>query len=245
MQEVIIANHVWKKYMLGMPKNLTEAIPAFLFGEKHKTFWALKNISITIKKGETIGIIGLNGSGKSTLLKLLAGISFPTLGTIETKGRIVSLFELGTGFHPELTGQENIYLYGTIMGISLKQIDKKFSEIVRFSGIKKFLDTPLKHYSSGMYARLGITLALFSNPEIYLIDEVLVAGDIEFQEKALKKLKEMKSHGLTVVIVSHDLGLIDSFCERAILMDQGQISEVGLAKVVTAKYWRATHKGNL
>ncbi len=201
------------------------------------TIWALKDVSFEVNKGEVVGIIGKNGSGKSTLLKVLSRITEPTTGCVEIKGRISSLLEVGTGFHPELTGRENIYLNGSILGMRKWEIDKKFDEIVAFSEIEKFLDTPVKRYSSGMYVRLAFAVAAHLEPEILLVDEVLAVGDVAFQKKCLGKMSEVAKGGRTVLFVSHNMGAILTLCNKAILLDEGKNMMVGKPKDVANDYF--------
>jgi lipopolysaccharide transport system ATP-binding protein len=196
--------------------------------EKKEEFWALKDVNFTVKKGEVIGIIGNNGAGKSTLLKILSKITPPTEGEIVLRGRVGSLLEVGTGFHPELTGRENIFLNGAILGMKGKEIAKKFDEIVDFSGIGKFLDTPVKYYSSGMYVRLAFSVAAHMDPDILIIDEVLAVGDAEFQKKCLGKMDEItKKEGRTILFVSHNMAAINQLCNKIILLDKGKIMNSG------------------
>lgn len=200
-------------------------------------FWALKNLSFEIKKGDAIGIIGRNGAGKSTLLKVLSRITEPTHGKIEINGRVASLLEVGTGFHPELTGRENIFLNGAILGMSRSEIRSKFDEIVDFSGVEKFLDTPVKRYSSGMYVRLAFAVAAHLEPEILIVDEVLAVGDAEFQKKCLGKMEDVsKGEGRTVLFVSHNMAAISSLCNNAILLAQGQLIKYGDCRSVMEEY---------
>ncbi|HEV7330148.1 MAG TPA: ABC transporter ATP-binding protein [Flavisolibacter sp.] len=190
--------------------------------------WALKDISFDVQHGEVLGIIGRNGAGKSTLLKILSRTTAPTTGKIKIKGRIASLLEVGTGFHPELSGRENIYLNGAILGMTKKEIRSKFDEIVDFAGIERYIDTPVKRYSSGMYVRLAFAVAAHLEPEILIVDEVLAVGDAEFQKKALGKMKDVsKNEGRTVLFVSHNLGSIKQLCNRGLLMDNGRITISG------------------
>ncbi len=191
--------------------------------EKNQTedFWALKDVSFTVQPGESIGIIGRNGAGKSTLLKILSKITPPTTGKIISRGRIASLLEVGTGFHPELTGRENIFFNGSLLGMKRKEIESKFDEIVDFSGVEKFLDTPLKHYSSGMQLRLAFAVAAFLEPEILIIDEVLAVGDAEFQKKCLGKMEDVSKSGRTILFVSHNLPTLKSICAKGLLLDKG------------------------
>jgi lipopolysaccharide transport system ATP-binding protein len=199
-------------------------------------FWALKDVSFEIQKGEAVGIIGRNGAGKSTLLKLLSRITEPTKGRIEINGRVASLLEVGTGFHPELTGRENIFLNGAILGMSRAEIRKKFDEMVDFSGVEKFLDTPVKRFSSGMYVRLAFSVAAHLEPEILVIDEVLAVGDAEFQKKCLGKMDEVSNSGRTVIFVSHDMVAIRTLCKNAIALEKGQITCVGEVNKVIENY---------
>ena len=196
--------------------------------ETKEDFWALKNINLNVSKGEVIGIIGANGAGKSTLLKILSQITPPTEGEIKIRGRVGSLLEVGTGFHPELSGRENIFLNGAILGMTRKEIVKKFDQIVEFAGIEKFLDTVVKHYSSGMYVRLAFSVAAHMEPDVLIIDEVLSVGDAEFQKKCLGKMDEItKKEGRTILFVSHSMGAIQSLCSRSILLEKGKIIKAG------------------
>lgn len=236
----ISAESLSKKYIIGSTKNesFRESIMSVFSQKKTKTeeFWALKDIDFTIKKGETIGIIGRNGAGKSTLLKVLSRITEPTTGIIKIHGRVSSLLEVGTGFHPELTGKENIYLNGTILGMSRKEVKLKFDEIVDFSGIEKFLNTPVKHYSSGMYVRLAFAVAAHLEPEILIIDEVLAVGDTEFQKKCLGKMEDVAHEGRTVIFVSHSLPSLKSICKKGILLESGRITKTGQINEVIESY---------
>ncbi len=200
-------------------------------------FWALKNLSFEIKNGDTLGIIGKNGSGKSTILKLISGITYPNAGQIRFYGeRIGAFIELGAGLHPDLSGRENIYLYGSILGMTRVEITRKFDDIVDFAEIHMFLDTPIKRYSSGMYARLGFSICAFCNPDILLIDEVLAVGDASFQKKCLVKMQDFAKGDKTLVFVSHDLVAIQKICDRVILLDHGKIVADGLAKNIIKLY---------
>ncbi|MGB5099210.1 MAG: ABC transporter ATP-binding protein, partial [Methanothrix sp.] len=186
-------------------------------------FWALKDVSFDVSQGEVVGIIGRNGAGKSTLLKILSRITTPTEGKVELYGRVGSLLEVGTGFHPELTGRENIYLSGSILGMRKREIDEKFEEIIKFSEIEKFLETPVKRYSSGMYVRLAFAVAAHLDPEILLIDEVLAVGDAVFQKKCLGKMKDVSGEGRTVLFVSHNMNAIEQLCESCMMFEDGKL----------------------
>ncbi|MBN1304025.1 MAG: ABC transporter ATP-binding protein [Anaerolineales bacterium] len=198
--------------------------------------WALRDINFSVQQGEVLGIIGRNGAGKSTLLKILSRITSPTRGRIRVKGRVASLLEVGTGFHPELTGRENIYLNGAILGMSRFEIDRKFDEIVDFSGVETFIDTPVKRYSSGMYVRLAFAVAAHLDPEILVVDEVLAVGDAEFQKKCLGKMGEVAKGGRTVLFVSHNLPMIRQLCRRAILLNRGDLVQQGDSERVVSDY---------
>jgi lipopolysaccharide transport system ATP-binding protein len=199
-----------------------------------ENFWALKDVSFDVKRGEVVGIIGRNGAGKSTLLKVLSRITEPTKGRVRIRGRVASLLEVGTGFHPELTGRENIYLNGAVLGMTRDEIRRKFDEIVAFAEIEKFLDTPVKRYSSGMYVRLAFAVAAHLEPEILLVDEVLAVGDSSFQNKCLGKLSDVSYKGRTVLFVSHDLTKITNLCGRGILLKDGNVEAIGLISTVVA-----------
>lgn len=201
--------------------------------------WALRNISFEVSQGEIVGIIGLNGSGKSTFLKVLSRITEPTGGRAEIRGRVSSLLEVGTGFHQELTGRENVYLNGMILGMGKKEIDRKFDEIVDFSGVEKFIDTPTKRYSSGMKVRLAFAVAAHIEPEILLIDEVLAVGDIQFQEKCLNKMEDIGKHGRTILFVSHNMAAVTRLCPRTILLNKGCILHDGPSHEVISYYMEA------
>jgi len=248
MSEAIIqVENLSKKYVinhqnLGPNRSLREAISntAKSIGKKlinHSTkeissstneeFWALKDVSFEINQGDRVGIIGRNGAGKSTLLKILSRITEPTKGKIKIKGRVASLLEVGTGFHPELSGRENVYLNGTILGMSRMEIKKKFDEIIDFAEIEKFLDTPVKRYSSGMYVRLAFAVAAHLEPEILVVDEVLAVGDLNFQKKCLGKMENVADEGRTVLFVSHNMAAIRRLCDRAILLEKGNVKIKG------------------
>lgn len=225
-KSVIEFNNVSKRYHLGRKLLLKEAL-LDVFKSSNDHFWALKDVSFSVKKGETVGIIGKNGSGKSTTLKLMAGVIVPTSGTVTVNGRIAPLIELGAGFHPELSGRENIYINGVVLGLSRKEIEAKFDEIVDFAELASFIDTPVKHYSSGMYVRLGFSIAVNVEPEILLVDEVLSVGDEQFKKKCMAKMDDFIKKGATVVFVSHSMQTVKSFCKRVIYFDHGQIFDEG------------------
>jgi len=235
----IRVSNLSKQYRLGGPQEkyhtLRDAItnvlktPAQFFQKTSPEdgFWALKDVSFDIVPGEVVGIIGRNGAGKSTLLKILSRITSPTLGTVELHGRVGSLLEVGTGFHPELTGRENIFLSGSILGMKYREIDSKLDEIVKFSEIEKFLDTPVKRYSSGMYVRLAFAVAAHLEPEILLVDEVLAVGDVAFQKKCLGKMADVAKEGRTVLFVSHNMNAVEQLCSYCILMENGCLKQKG------------------
>jgi ABC-type polysaccharide/polyol phosphate transport system ATPase subunit len=199
-------------------------------------FWAVKDVSFEVTRGEALGIIGHNGAGKSTILKLLSNITAPSAGEIMINGRLSALIEVGSGFHPELTGRENIYLNGSILGMTRRQITDRLDSIVDFAGVRQFLDTPVKRYSSGMYVRLGFSIAAHLDPDILLLDEVLAVGDAAFQEKCLKRIGEMKESGTTIVFISHDLGAVERLCDRVLLMQRGEIVASGEPRAIVAQY---------
>lgn len=233
MKDIIEVSNLGKRYILGQhlsTKNFREAIANRVRGifskdnsqESKRDFWALRDLSFSLCKGERLGIIGKNGAGKSTTLKLLSRITDPTEGRIVLRGRLSSLLEVGTGFHPELTGKENIYLNGAILGMTRSEITKKFDEIVDFAGVESFLSTPVKRYSSGMYVRLAFSVAAHMEPEILVVDEVLAVGDIEFQKKCLGKMNDVAKEGRTILFVSHNMAAINSLCSRVIVLDKGK-----------------------
>jgi lipopolysaccharide transport system ATP-binding protein len=262
---IIICDGLSKQYNLGIargkglisgtPPSLREAISlqargalASLTGRRREpekgprtnTLWALKDVSFEVRQGEVIGIVGRNGSGKSTLLKILSRIVEPTTGTARLRGRIASLLEVGTGFHPELSGRENIYLNGAILGMKKSEIDRKFDQIVDFSEIEQFLDTPVKRYSSGMYVRLAFAVAAHLEPEILIVDEVLAVGDFAFQKKCLGKMHDVAaSDGRTVLFVSHQMGPVSQLCDRGILLEKGSIMAIGPIGDVIKSYLRS------
>lgn len=229
--KAITAENLSKLYRIGGTKHnsLRDSLAALFRGERSERneLWALRDVSFDVADGETLGIIGRNGAGKSTLLKILSRITKPTGGSVEIRGRVGSLLEVGTGFHNELTGRENIFMNGAILGMKRKEILAKFDEIVAFSEIEKFIDTPVKHYSSGMYMRLAFSIAAHLEPEVLIVDEVLAVGDIAFQRKCLRKMREVGQNGRTVLFVSHDMQAISRLCERTIWIKDGRIERDG------------------
>ena len=211
---------------------------------KDETFWALKDVSLEVREGEVLGLIGRNGAGKTTLLKILSRITKPTSGWAEIRGRVGSLLEVGTGFHPELTGRENTFLSGAILGMSKREVTLKFDEIVAFAELEKFIDTPVKHYSSGMYVRLAFAVAAHLEPEILLVDEVLAVGDINFQKKCLGKMGNVAKAGRTVVLVTHQVNQIRRLCQRVIWIDDGQVRQIGPTHEVVSAYESAMYLGD-
>jgi ABC-2 type transport system ATP-binding protein len=203
---------------------------------KYEEFWALKDVSFEVAHGATLGIIGSNGSGKTTMLKCLTGIYTPDMGTIKIDGKLAALLELGAGFHPELSGAENIFLNGAILGMSKRDVENKFDSIVEFAGLEKFIDTPVKNFSSGMVVRLGFSIASHVEPEILLIDEILSVGDQDFQRRSSEKIEEFRREGRTIVVVSHSLGLVQQLCKEVIWLDKGQIKQTGAAADVISAY---------
>jgi lipopolysaccharide transport system ATP-binding protein len=261
MSTVISVENISKAYRLGLigggtlkedfarwcAKLRGKPDPFLKIGEEHharrmgETFWALENVSFEVKEGEVLGIIGRNGAGKSTLLKILSQVTSPTSGEIKIKGRIASLLEVGTGFHPELTGRENVFLNGAILGMTKVEIRKKFDEIVAFSGIEEFIDTPVKRYSSGMYVRLAFAVAAHLEPEILIVDEVLAVGDAEFQKKCLGKMQDVAGHGRTVLFVSHNMSAVQSLCKRCVLLKDGRVEIDGDTNALISSYLSLTN----
>jgi lipopolysaccharide transport system ATP-binding protein len=251
---VIEFEHVSKAYRLGASRtSLREAItqvPRKLFNHNDartddQLLWALDDVSFQVERGDVLGIIGPNGAGKSTILKLLSEVSFPTSGHIRTQGRMAALIELGAGFHPDLSGRENIYLNGSILGLKKREVDAQFSNIVEFAGLEKFIDTPVKRYSSGMYVRLAFAVAAHVKAELLLIDEVLSVGDLNFQQKCLAKMQELRNSGATIVFISHNMWSVSTFCERVLLLRAGQIEAEGDPNEVIQIYRRQEREGLL
>jgi ABC-2 type transport system ATP-binding protein len=233
---------VSKRFVLSEGRTLREFLPAMFQGRGWQPpFYALREVSFSVDRGETVGIVGRNGSGKSTCLKLIAGVMAPSTGAVRVRGRISPLIELGAGFHADLTGRENVYLNASILGMSNREIRGRFDDIVEFAELHEFMDTPVKRYSSGMYMRLGFSVAVHSDPEVLLVDEVLAVGDTVFADKCMAKIREMQQRGVTTVIVSHSLDVIREFCDRAILLRSGVLIEEGAPAEVTGHYWAASH----
>jgi lipopolysaccharide transport system ATP-binding protein len=260
MSDLIIqAKGLFKKYRIGVPEKYPTLREAFVRaasasfsairsrghrwnnGHCPEQIWALRDVNFEVKHGEVLGIIGRNGAGKSTLLKILSGITEPTAGYADIYGRIGSLLEIGTGFHMELTGRENIFMNGALLGMNRQEINRKFDEIVAFAEIEKFLDTPVKHYSSGMYMRLAFAVAAHLDPEVLLVDEVLAVGDAAFQKKCLGKMSDVAKLGRTVLFVSHNMAAIQSLCRRVIWLDQGRVVEEGITSQVVSRYLQTAY----
>ncbi len=238
---------VSKRFQLREGKTLREFLPAFLRGRGFSSpFYALHDVSFAVARGETLGIVGRNGSGKSTMLKLMAGVMAPSQGQVRIHGHVSPLIELGAGFHPDLTGRENVYMNASILGMSSRQIRDRFQGIVDFAELWDFIDTPVKRYSSGMYVRLGFAVAVHCDPDILLVDEVLAVGDAPFQEKCLAKMREFQARGVTIVFVSHALTFVEAFCHRALWVHGGRIMAEGPPHEVVSRYLEAvTHTPEL
>ncbi len=221
----LAVEHVWKQYRLNTRR-------------RAETFWALQDVDLEVLRGASLGIIGRNGAGKSTLMKLLAGITAPSRGRIVIHGRVAALVEVGSGFHPELTGRENVFLSGSILGMRRREIAANLERIVEFAGVRPFIDTPVKWYSSGMYVRLGFAIAAHMQPDILLVDEVLAVGDAEFQVKCLQRIQDLKHQGTTSLFISHDLTAVERLCDHAILLERGSIAAAGRPTEVVASYHR-------
>jgi len=242
----IVFSRVWKQYQLGAQHHsLRDAIPALVkrwalrrggSAEPDGAFWAVKDVSFEVAQGETLGIIGRNGAGKSTILKLLSDITHQTRGAVTVRGKLAALIEVGAGFHPDLTGRENVYLNGTILGLKRAQISALFDQIVAFAELERFIDTPVKRYSSGMYVRLGFAIAAHVNPDVLLIDEVLAVGDLGFQQKCLARINELKTMGKTMIFISHNLNAVQRICDRALLLEKGEVAAQGQVADVIGAY---------
>lgn len=247
MEDIVLeGSHLSKKFKKGeLYDTLRDLIPALtgrMFSKiknkelSEREFWALDDVSFQVKRGEAMGVIGTNGAGKSTLLKILSGIMKPTSGRINVNGRLSALIEIGAGFHPDLTGRENVFLNGAILGMSRNEVKAKFDEIVHFSGLEAFIDTPVKRYSSGMYARLGFSVAAHINPDVLLVDEVLSVGDYGFQKKCSEKMGQLMSSGATIMFISHNLRAVTDLCERCILLERGKVLMMGSSEEVVRYY---------
>lgn len=226
MKPVIKVEHVSKEFRLRRTHTMKETLVWMLRGRKDEIgedFLALDDVSFQVGEGETVGLIGRNGSGKSTMLKLISGVMRQDKGYIGTRGKVAGLIEVGAGFHPDLTGRENVYLNGAILGMNKKQIDAAFDDIVEFSEIEKFIDSEVKFYSSGMFLRLAFSVAVHTDPDIFLVDEILAVGDEPFQRKCLQRIRELQAEGKSLVIVSHDLNMIEEFCDRGLTLSHGKL----------------------
>ena len=226
MATAIEVSNISKRFVLRHTRSMKEAFVWLIKGRKgdlSEKFDALKDVSLTVEQGETVALLGLNGSGKSTLLKHISGVMRPDAGSVGTRGRVAGLIEVGAGFHHDLSGRDNVYLNGAILGMTEEEINEKFDSIVEFSEIGHFIDTEVKFYSSGMYLRLAFSVAVHTDPEVFLIDEILAVGDEPFQRKCINKIKELAAEGKTLVVVSHDLDLVASICERGILLEHGKV----------------------
>jgi ABC-type polysaccharide/polyol phosphate transport system ATPase subunit len=242
--------NVSKRYRLGTLGTLRGTVSALFSKDDsannwRRTLWALRDVSFLVEPGGSLGLIGPNGAGKTTILKLLSSITRPTSGRIAVQGRISSLIELGAGFHPELTGRDNIYLNGAILGLTRREITRKLDDIIAFSELERFIDTPVKRYSSGMYVRLGFAVAAHVQPDVLLVDEVLAVGDASFRERCLNHMRKLRQSGTTVVFVSHNMYLVETMCERVLLLANGQVRAEGKASAVIAEYERLMQSGGL
>ena len=238
-------DHLGKKFRIYSERNQSLK-SALMRGRvsKYDQFWALRDLSLEVTKGTTLGLVGGNGSGKSTLLKTLAKIYWPDEGDIEYFGRMSALLEVGSGFHPELTGRENIFLNGSILGMKRKEIEQRYEQIVEFSGVREFIDQPVKNYSSGMYVRLGFSVAIHVEPDILVVDEVLAVGDAAFQAQCFERFRELKRQGTTIILVSHDMEAINSLCDQVAWIKKGKLQKLGPAKKVTQAYLKYSGEKN-
>lgn len=238
-------DHLGKKFRIYSERNQSLK-SALMRGRvsKYDQFWALRDLSIEVTKGTTLGLVGGNGSGKSTLLKTLAKIYWPDEGDIEYFGRMSALLEVGSGFHPELTGRENIFLNGSILGMKRKEIEQRYEQIVEFSGVREFIDQPVKNYSSGMYVRLGFSVAIHVEPDILVVDEVLAVGDAAFQAQCFERFRELKRQGTTIILVSHDMEAVNSLCDQVAWIKKGKLQMLGPAKKVTQAYLKDSGEKN-
>lgn len=240
LSDAVEVQNVWKKFRIYHDKayTLKERL-IFWNRQKADEFWALKGVNLTIHSGTTVGLIGRNGSGKSTLLKIISRILYPTRGEVKIRGRVSTLLELGAGFHPDFTGRENIFLNASILGFTRKEIKDKLQDIIAFSELEDFIDNPVRNYSSGMYMRLGFSVAVHVDPDILLVDEVLAVGDLAFQEKCINRIKEMKRQGKTIIFVSHSPDQVEDLCDVAVWLDKGEIKMQGRADQVVEAYVRS------
>lgn len=237
----IEVSDVSKQFVLRHTRSIKEAFVWLVKGRKgdlSEKFHALKDIDLVVNQGETVALLGLNGSGKSTLLKHISGVMLPDTGTVRTKGRVAGLIEVGAGFHPDLSGRDNVYLNGAILGMTEAQINERFDSIVEFSEIGQFIDTEVKFYSSGMYLRLAFSVAVHTDPEVFLVDEILAVGDEPFQRKCIEKIKDLVNAGKTLVVVSHDLDLVAQICDRGVILDHGRIRFDGAVEAAVAELRR-------
>ncbi len=235
----VIAQNISKRFRIPKEKKTTlfQNIVGLVKRQfDYEEFWALKGVSFEVNRGETFGIIGRNGSGKTTLLKILAKVLYPDGGTVTINGKVASFLELGVGFQPELTARDNVYIYASILGMGRKQVDKVYDDIFEFAELKKFQDMKLKNYSSGMYLRLAFSTAIHARPETMLVDEVLAVGDEAFQKKCMAKINEFRRQGMTIILVSHDLGMVSELCQRSLLLDAGRVLSLGNTEKVIADY---------
>lgn len=236
-EPVILLENVGKLFRKQKQLTAKEMFSAVITGKQTSdSFWALKNVNLTVNRGETIGVLGPNGAGKSTLLKVIAGVSKITEGKITVRGKIAPLIELGAGFHPELSGKENIFLNGIILGMKKSQVQEKMETIVQFAELEEFLDVPIKHYSSGMYLRLAFAVAIHTEPEILLVDEILAVGDERFRKKCFRKWDELKSQGVTSVLISHDTRQIERFCDRVVFLQNGELKNMPTIEAAIQEY---------
>lgn len=237
MENAIEVSDISKQFVLRHTRSIKEAVVWLAKGRKgdlSEKFHALKNVTVEIKTGETVALLGLNGSGKSTLLKHISGVMLPDSGTVKTRGRVAGLIEVGAGFHPDLSGRDNVFLNAAILGMTEPEVKKRFDDIVEFSEIGQFIDTEVKFYSSGMYLRLAFSVAVHTDPEVFLIDEILAVGDEPFQRKCIDKIQELAREGKTLVVVSHDLDLVSRICERGILLEHGNVKFDGPIEAAVA-----------
>lgn len=240
MSLAIVFDQVFKRFSLPherqFPRQSSWLNRFVRRGEWKEWFWALHDVSFEIPRGETLGLIGANGSGKSTILKLIARILYPTTGAIAAHGRTVALLELGAGFHPELSGRDNVYLNASLHGVDRREVSRVFDAIVAFAELERFIDTPVKFYSSGMHARLAFAVGAHFQPDILLVDETLAVGDQAFQAKCIERIREIKAQGTTIVVVSHDLDILASLCDHALWLERGRVQQIGGTRAVVASY---------